>query len=184
MLWMSTNRRVGCSLPLLQLWWWNEACGPVLGVLQLSLPPVVVVLGDDLNDVAHSEANACLLTGNEVIFGWVILKLGTNVDLEERDSQTSQFGLKHKSICTGNNRMPMWTWAGGEYFRAYSFPKIIKAEEKAIKVRAKTMKNGQTSLWVYSGYLRFVQLHAGYFTAFNIHRHLWPGDSLDGEHEI
>lgn len=51
----------------------------------------MVILGDDLNNVAHSEANACLLTGNEVIFGRVILKLGTNIDLEGRDSQTLQF---------------------------------------------------------------------------------------------
>lgn len=62
----------------------------------------MVILGDDLNDVAHSKANACLLTGNEVIFGRVILKLGTNINLEGRDNQTLQFVLKQKSIDMGN----------------------------------------------------------------------------------
>lgn len=48
----------------------------------------MVVLGDDLNNVPHPEANACLLTGNEVVFGWVILKLGTNVDLDGGGGQS------------------------------------------------------------------------------------------------
>lgn len=89
----------------------------------------MVVLGDDLNNVPHSEANACLLTGNEVIFGWVVLKLGTNVNLEGRDSQTSQFGLKQQSICTGNNRMSCERELAGNIFKHIPFSKIIKAEK-------------------------------------------------------
>ena len=69
--------------PLLQLRRGNESGGGVLGVLQLALPPVVVVLGDDLDDVAHAEANARLLARDEVVLGGVVLKLGTHVDLRK-----------------------------------------------------------------------------------------------------
>lgn len=41
----------------------------------------MIVLGDDLDDVAHPEANACLLTWDEVIFRRVILKLSTYINL-------------------------------------------------------------------------------------------------------
>lgn len=41
----------------------------------------MVVLGDDLNDVAHPEANARLFAGDEVIFRRVILKLSAYVNL-------------------------------------------------------------------------------------------------------
>ena len=67
--------------PLLQLRRGDESRSAVLGVLQLSLPPVVVILGDDLNDVAHPEANASLLARDEVVLGRVVLELSTDVDL-------------------------------------------------------------------------------------------------------
>ena len=73
--------------PLLQLWGGDKACGAVLGVLQLALPPVVVVLGDDLNDVTHPEANARLLARDEVVFRRVVLKLSTHVNLEGKGGQ-------------------------------------------------------------------------------------------------
>lgn len=70
------------SSPLLQLWGWNEPSGAILRVLQLALPPVMVILVDDLDDVSHSEPNACFLARNEFIFGWVIFKLRPYVDLK------------------------------------------------------------------------------------------------------
>lgn len=69
--------------PLLQLWGWNEPSCAVLCVLQLALPPVMVILVDDLDDVSHSEPNACFFAGNELIFGWVILKLCPHIDLKK-----------------------------------------------------------------------------------------------------
>lgn len=41
----------------------------------------MVILGDDLDDVAYPEANSSLLAGDELIFGGVIFKLGPHVDL-------------------------------------------------------------------------------------------------------
>lgn len=41
----------------------------------------MVVLRDDLNDITDLESNARLLTWNEVVFCWVILKLSTYVNL-------------------------------------------------------------------------------------------------------
>lgn len=70
--------------PLLELWRGDEARRAVLGVLQLALPPIVVVLGDDLDDVAHPEANASLFTRDEVILRGVVLKLGPHVDLQRK----------------------------------------------------------------------------------------------------
>ena len=67
--------------PLLQLRRGNESGGGVLGVLQLALPPVVVVLGDDLDDVAHAEAHPRLLAGDELVPGGVVLELSPDVDL-------------------------------------------------------------------------------------------------------
>lgn len=71
----------GCISPLLQLWRWDEACCAIFCVLQLALPPVVVILGDNLDDVTHPKANAGLLAGDELIFGGVIFKLSPYVDL-------------------------------------------------------------------------------------------------------
>ena len=68
-------------LPLLQLRRGDESRRGVLGVLQLSLPPVVVVLGDDLNDVPDAEGDARLLARDEVVFGRVVLELSANVNL-------------------------------------------------------------------------------------------------------
>lgn len=72
--------------PLLQLRRGDEARRAVLCVLQLALPPVVVVLGDDLDDVTHPEAYARLLTRDEVVFRRVVLELSAYVNLRGRDS--------------------------------------------------------------------------------------------------
>lgn len=67
--------------PLLQLWWRDEACRAIFCVLQFALPPVMIVLGDDLDNVTHPEANSSFLAWDEFIFGGVILKLSPYVDL-------------------------------------------------------------------------------------------------------
>lgn len=41
----------------------------------------MVILGDDLDDVAYPEANSSLLAGDELVFGGVIFKLSPHVDL-------------------------------------------------------------------------------------------------------
>lgn len=43
----------------------------------------MVILGDDLDDVTHPEANARLLAGDEFVFGGVILKLSPHIDLSK-----------------------------------------------------------------------------------------------------
>lgn len=73
----------------------NEASGAVLGVLQLALPPVVVVFTDDLDDVTHPEANACFFTGDEVILGWVVLKLCSHKYLR------TKFGILSRTDVNG-----------------------------------------------------------------------------------
>lgn len=52
----------------------------------------MVVLTDDLDDVTHPEADPGLLTGNEVILGGVVLKLGTHVDLREETEECDWSG--------------------------------------------------------------------------------------------
>lgn len=44
----------------------------------------MIILGYDLDDVAHTEANAGLLAGDELILGGVIFKLGPHVDLRRK----------------------------------------------------------------------------------------------------
>lgn len=54
----------------------------------------MVILVDDLDDVSHSETNACFFARDELIFGWVVLKLSPHIDLKgERDDQGYQIYL-------------------------------------------------------------------------------------------
>lgn len=52
----------------------------------------MVVFGDDLDDVAHAEANPGLLAGNELVFGGVVFKLSPHVDLWEEKKHTGPRG--------------------------------------------------------------------------------------------
>lgn len=70
--------------PFLQLWWRDEASCTIFCFLLLTLPPVVVIFGDNLKDVTHPEANASLLAGNKFIFGGVVFKLSSHIDLWQR----------------------------------------------------------------------------------------------------
>lgn len=57
----------------------------------------MVILVDDLDDVSHSEANACFFAGDEVVFGWIILKLRPDIDLKRKRQSgphDSVYGLK------------------------------------------------------------------------------------------
>lgn len=39
------------------------------------LPPVKVLLVENLQNVSTAEAKACFLAGNQVIMGWVIIEV-------------------------------------------------------------------------------------------------------------
>lgn len=68
-------------LPFLELWGRDQA-GKVGRVIPHSaLPPVGILLVDDLNDVACLKFEAGLLAGDEVVHVGVIVKLGPHVHL-------------------------------------------------------------------------------------------------------
>ena len=46
------------------------------------LPPVEVLLIENLQDVSTVKAKPCLLTGNKVIMGWVVVKVTLNKGLK------------------------------------------------------------------------------------------------------
>lgn len=70
--------------PLLKLRRGNESSCTILHVLQLALPPVVVIFTDDLDYVSNPEANTRFFTWDEVIFGGIILKLCTYENLRTK----------------------------------------------------------------------------------------------------
>ena len=51
------------------------------------LPPVVVVLADDLQDVPGVEGDPRLCAGDEIIVQGVVLELGSNKDVAGRRSR-------------------------------------------------------------------------------------------------
>lgn len=71
----------GAALPFLELRGGDES-GKIGGVaLHSALPPVWILLVDDLNDVTRLKFKAGFFARDEVIFGWVIVKLGPHVHL-------------------------------------------------------------------------------------------------------
>lgn len=69
------------TIPFLKFRRRNETCSSIFGVFQFTLPPVVVILTNNLNDVTNSESDASLFAGNEVILGWIIFELCSYIDL-------------------------------------------------------------------------------------------------------
>lgn len=76
----SGMRRKRC-LPFLELWGGDQAGEVSSVILHSALPPVGILLVDDLNDVSCLKFEAGLLAGDEVIRGGVIVKLGPHVHL-------------------------------------------------------------------------------------------------------
>lgn len=71
----------GGAVPFLELRGWDES-GKVSGVtLHSALPPVGILLVDDLNDVTCLKFKAGFFARDEVVFGWVVVKLGPHVHL-------------------------------------------------------------------------------------------------------
>lgn len=82
-MWRNKRRK---NVPFLKLRGRNETRSAVFGVFQFALPPIVIVLADDLDDVTHAEPDASLLAGNEVVLGGVIFKLCSHIDLRDRSA--------------------------------------------------------------------------------------------------
>lgn len=57
----------------------------------LHLPPVDVVLVDDLQDVSRLKPQASLLAGNQVVIGRVVVVVTLEEDLETRRSSAQVF---------------------------------------------------------------------------------------------
>lgn len=71
----------GAALPFLELRGGDES-GKVGSIaLHSALPPVGILLVDDLNDVTRLKFKAGFFARDEVIFGWVVVKLGPHVHL-------------------------------------------------------------------------------------------------------
>lgn len=72
------------DLPLLELWGRDEPRRLGAGALHAALPPVAVILVDDLNHVAGLELQPRFLAGDQAVFFGVIVKLRPHEHLEER----------------------------------------------------------------------------------------------------
>ena len=80
------EKSLSLSLSHLQLRARDEPCSPCSGHLP-RLPPVVVVLADDLEDVPGVEGDPRLCAGDEIIVQGVVLELGSNKDVAGRRSR-------------------------------------------------------------------------------------------------
>lgn len=69
------------NIPFLKFWRRNETRSSIFGVFQFTLPPIVIILTDNLDNVTNSESNASFFAGDEVILGWIIFKLCSYIDL-------------------------------------------------------------------------------------------------------
>lgn len=69
------------NIPFLEFRGRNETCSSIFGVFQFTLPPIVIILTNNLDDVTNSESNASFFAGDEVILGWIIFKLCSYIDL-------------------------------------------------------------------------------------------------------
>ena len=67
----------------LQLWRGDEPCGAGGGDLP-GLPPVVVVLGDDLEDVARGEGDAGLRARDQLVVARLVVELRAHEDVAGR----------------------------------------------------------------------------------------------------
>jgi hypothetical protein len=54
------------------------------------LPPVEVLLVEKLQDVSTAEAQACLLTGDEVVMGRVVVKVTLHIRLREMERELGE----------------------------------------------------------------------------------------------
>lgn len=61
------------------------------------LPPVEVLLVKDLQNVSTAEAKPCLLTGNQVIMRWVVVKVTLYKGLKRSTHVTANMSVKHLS---------------------------------------------------------------------------------------
>lgn len=69
------------NIPFLKFRRRNETCSSIFGVFQFTLPPIVIILTNNLDNVTNSESNASFFAGDEVILGWIIFKLCSYIDL-------------------------------------------------------------------------------------------------------
>lgn len=65
--------------------------GAVMGADLLRLPPIVIVLGDDLQDVSDGKLDARLRTRYQLVVFRIVLKQGFDVDLRRRAVGESDF---------------------------------------------------------------------------------------------
>ena len=78
--------RVWSNLPFLKLWWWNKTRWRVWNIGHSRLPPVVVVLADDLQDVSCTEPDTSLLARDQIVRAWIIFELSFHINLFKKDS--------------------------------------------------------------------------------------------------
>lgn len=71
----------GGRLPFLELWGGDESGEVSSTALHSALPPVGILLVDDLNDVTGLKLEAGFFAWDEVILGRVVVKLGPHIHL-------------------------------------------------------------------------------------------------------
>lgn len=71
----------GSRLPFLELWGGDESGKVSSTALHSALPPVGILLVDDLNDVTGLKLEAGFFTWDDVILGRVVVKLGPHIHL-------------------------------------------------------------------------------------------------------
>ena len=72
------------SSPFLQLRRRNQSCWFLGGAFHPPLPPVTVILVDDLDNVPSNKLQSCFLARNQIVFFWIIVKLCSHEHLKKK----------------------------------------------------------------------------------------------------
>lgn len=88
-------------IPFLKFWGGDDSSKVGSRDVHLALPPVWIMLVDDLNDVARFELQPCFFAWDEVILGRVVVKLSPHVRLLSNTEQlhTQRWLRGHDLLC-------------------------------------------------------------------------------------
>lgn len=73
----------------------NKTCSTIFWVFKFTLPPVMIIFANDLDNIPNSESDASFFARNEVILCWIIFKLCSYIYLKKRVYK------RHCDIITG-----------------------------------------------------------------------------------
>lgn len=108
LLWHENGEASQQNVPLLQFRGGDQTCEPWLWALQPALPPVWILLVDNLDDVTCFEFQTSFLAWYEIIFRWIVVKLSSHVHLK-RETQ-NRHGALEIGRRTDGGSLPPESW--------------------------------------------------------------------------